>query len=84
MFFDLVNVSITFQIYINKVLINLINIIYVVYLNDILIYSAELTNYWRYIKQIFERLRQFQLYVNFVTTVLYSALALWPTQPYWV
>ena len=50
MFFDLVNVSITFQTYINKVLINLINIIYVVYLNDILIYSADSTNHWRHIK----------------------------------
>ena len=64
MSFNLVNVSITFQTYINKALINLINIIYVVYLNDILIYNADLTNYWRYIKQIFERLRQFQFYVN--------------------
>ena len=44
-FFDLVNVSITFQIYINKALINLINIIYVVYLNDILIYNVNSTNY---------------------------------------
>ena len=45
MFFDLVNVSITFQTYINKVLINLINVIYVVYLNDILIYNVKSTNY---------------------------------------
>ena len=43
--FDFVNASITFQIYINKVLINLINIIYIVYLNDILIYNIESTNY---------------------------------------
>ena len=57
MSFNLVNVSITFQTYINKVLINLINIICVVYLNDILIYSVNSINYWRYIKQIFERLR---------------------------
>ena len=56
MFFNLVNVSITFQIYINKVLINLINIIYVVYLNDILNYNVKLINYWKYVKQIFERL----------------------------
>ena len=43
--FNLVNVLITFQAYINRVLINLINIIYVVYLNDILIYSVDLMNY---------------------------------------
>ena len=45
MFFDLVNASITFQAYINKVLINLINIIYIVYLNDILIYNVNSINY---------------------------------------
>ena len=64
MFFNLVNASITFQTYINKILINLIDITYVVYLNDILIYNFESINYWRHIKQIFERLRQFQFYVN--------------------
>ena len=45
MFFNLVNVSITFQTYIHKVLINLIDITYVVYLNDILIYNVNLINY---------------------------------------
>ena len=45
MSFNLVNVSITFQAYINKVLINLIDIIYVVYLNDILIYNFKSTNH---------------------------------------
>ena len=45
MSFDFINVSITFQAYINKALINLINITYIVYLNDILIYSAESINY---------------------------------------
>ena len=45
MSFNLVNASITFQTYINKVLINLINITYVVYLNDILIYNVDSINY---------------------------------------
>ena len=57
MSFNLVNASITFQTYINKILINLIDIIYIVYLNNVLIYNVELINYWRYIKQILERLR---------------------------
>ena len=48
--FNLVNVSITFQTYINKALINLIDITYIVYLNNILIYNVESINYWRYIK----------------------------------
>jgi len=38
MFFDLINASIIFQVLINKMLRNLVNYIYVVYLDDILIY----------------------------------------------
>ena len=38
MFFELVNVFITFKILINKILRKLINHICVIYLNDILIY----------------------------------------------
>ena len=45
MFFDFINASITFQAYINKILINLIDITYVVYLNDILIYNFKSANY---------------------------------------
>ena len=45
MSFNFVNVSITFQIYINKILINLIDVICVVYLNNILIYNFESTNH---------------------------------------
>ena len=45
MSFELTNVSITFQIYINKTLRKLINVIYVIYLNDILIFNENLTKY---------------------------------------
>ena len=45
MSFNLVNASTTLQTYINKILINLINITCVVYLNDILIYNVNLINY---------------------------------------
>ena len=38
--FNLANVSIIFQVYINETLQHLINIICIIYLNDILIYSA--------------------------------------------
>ena len=62
--FDLANVSATFQAYINRALVGLIDITCVIYLNDILIYSAEPAKYWRYIKQVLKRLRQFQLYIN--------------------
>jgi hypothetical protein len=39
MLFDFVNVPAIFQAYINKALVNFININYVAYLNNILIYS---------------------------------------------
>ena len=45
MSFKLTNASIIFQIYINKTLKSLVNIICVIYLNNILIFSDELANY---------------------------------------
>ena len=45
MFFELINASTIFQIYINKILRKYINVICVVYLNNILIYSSEILNY---------------------------------------
>ena len=42
----------------------LINIFYVIYLNDIFIYNSNLTKHWRHIRLIFERLKQYQLYIN--------------------
>ena len=43
--FGLTNIPATFQAYINKVLIGLIDIICMVYLNDILIYSKDVLQY---------------------------------------
>ena len=62
--FELTNAFVISQIYINKTLRELVNVICVIYLNDILIYSENSTKHWCYIKQIFERLRDYQLYVN--------------------
>ena len=45
MSFELTNVSIIFQIYINKILKRLIDVIYVIYLNDILIFNEDSTMY---------------------------------------
>ena len=43
--FESTNASTIFQIYINKTLRNLINVTYVIYLNNILIFSNESTNH---------------------------------------
>ena len=64
MFFELINVSAIFQIYINKILRNFIDVICVVYLNNILIYNNNSTHYWRNIKKMLKRLKNYQLYVN--------------------
>ena len=45
MSFELTNAQIIFQIYINKILKKLINVICVIYLNDILIFNKNLTKH---------------------------------------
>ena len=39
-------------------------VIYVVYLNDILIFNDKLANYRRHVQQILERLQNYKLYIN--------------------
>ena len=64
MLFDLINVSATFQTYINKSLTSLINNFYVIYLDDILIYSSSQEEHLDHVKQMLERLRRFSLYAS--------------------
>ena len=52
MSFRLINVSITFQVYINWALTKLVNVFYIIYLNDILIYFSFLKEHQSHIKQI--------------------------------
>jgi hypothetical protein len=62
--FDLVNVPATFQVYINRILTDLIDISCVAYFDNILIYSINYAEYQQYIRQILERLRQYKLYIK--------------------
>ncbi len=64
MSFNLINASVIFQTYINKILTELLNDFYVVYLNDILIFFIEKTDHVDHMKQILERLRKFKLYAS--------------------
>ncbi len=64
MSFDLINASIIFQTYINKILTELLNNFCVVYLNDILIFFVEKTDHVDHVKQILKRLRKFKLYAS--------------------
>jgi hypothetical protein len=63
-FFGLANISAIFQAYNNKILAGLIDVSCVVYFDDILIYLINRTEYQQYIRQVFERLRQYKLYVK--------------------
>ncbi len=64
MSFDLINASVIFQTYINKILTKLLNNFCVVYLNDILIFFVEKIDHVDYVKQILKRLRKFKLYAS--------------------
>jgi len=64
MLFNLINAFVIFQTYINKILTELLNDFYVVYLNDILIFLIKKTDHVNHLKQILERLRKFKLYVS--------------------
>jgi len=64
MSFNLINASVIFQTYINKILTELLNDFYVVYLNDILIFFVKKTDHVDHVKQILERLRKFKLYAS--------------------
>ncbi len=64
MSFNLINTSVIFQTYINKILTKLLNDFCIVYLNDILIFFIKKTDHVDHIKQILERLRKFKLYAS--------------------
>jgi len=64
MSFGLVNASAIFQLYINRALIGFIDIYYVIYLDDIFIYSINLADHQRHIREILKRLKNFKLYLK--------------------
>ena len=64
MLFEFVNVSVTFQTLINKILRELINHICIIYLENILIYFKTHEKHWKCVRKILERLRQFKLYTK--------------------
>ncbi len=64
MSFNLINASVIFQTYINKILTKLLNDFYIIYLNDILIFFIKKTDHIDHMKQILKRLRKFKLYAS--------------------
>ena len=62
--FGLANAPATFQAYINRALAGLVDVTCVVYLDDILIFSKNPDDHWQHVKEVLDRLRQYQLYVH--------------------
>ena len=64
MLFDFYNAPATFQTYINNTLKDLLNITYIVYINNIIIFSSNRIDYIRYIYEVLTRLREYSLYIK--------------------
>ncbi len=62
--FGLSNALVTFQAYINKSLIGLLDYFVIVYLDNILIYSKDLEQYYKYVRQVLAKLRKYKLYTK--------------------
>src|SRR6266480_4261223 len=64
MLFELANVPVTFQIYINKTLSDLLDVCCIVYLNDILIYSTSRGEHHCHVQTVLKCLQKYRLYVK--------------------
>ncbi len=64
MLFDLINVSTFFQIYMNQTLFKFLDIICLIYLNDILIFSKTCKKHVHHIWQILDKLQILKLYIK--------------------
>jgi Reverse transcriptase (RNA-dependent DNA polymerase) len=55
--FGLSNAPVIFQAYINEVLYLYLDVFYTIYINDILVYSDDLTSYKQHVRLVIEALR---------------------------
>ena len=62
--FGFINALITFQAYIYKAFTGLLDIIYIAYLNNILIFSQTKKEYRRYLRLVLKRLRNTELFAK--------------------
>jgi Reverse transcriptase (RNA-dependent DNA polymerase) len=58
MSFGLINTPVIFQAYINEALEGLLDVTYVVYLDNIYIFSDSVEKYAKYVREIFTRLKK--------------------------
>jgi hypothetical protein len=62
--FGLSNAPAAFQCFINNIFSNLLNVCVIVYLNDILIYSDDMSQHKKHVKEVLRRLQKHCLYAN--------------------
>src|SRR5438034_8168310 len=63
--FDLTNISIIFQIYINHALHDLIDNFCIIYFDDILVFLKSEEEYYQHLQLIIKHLQYTELYANF-------------------
>ena len=61
--FDLINASAIFQSLMNDIFRDMLDVCVIVYLDDILIYSKNDEDHEKHVRQILQRLREYQLYI---------------------
>ena len=62
--FGLANMLVIFQLYINQALVDFIDIYYVIYLDDILIYFINPADHQRHVHEVLKRFKNFKLYLK--------------------
>jgi transposase InsO family protein len=62
--FGLCNAPASFQAYINEALAGLVDVLCIVYLDDVLIYSKRSEDHPQHVRTVLERLRKFKIYCN--------------------
>src|SRR5207248_4092842 len=63
--FDLINISVIFQVYINHALHDLVDNFCIVYFDNILIFSKSKKKHYQHLQLIIKCLQHTELYVNF-------------------
>ena len=64
MLFDLTNISVIFQVYINQALHDLVDDFCIVYLDNILIFSKFKEEHYQHLELVIEHLQRAELYAN--------------------
>jgi len=64
MSFNLINISVTFQIFVNNILRRYLNQFIIVYQNDILVYSKMKKEHVQHVKKVLQTLKKVDLHIK--------------------